>query len=74
MILFKHGYSFLVQTAGVGPKGWSLPTHHILSIICVHLYPAGFSKNGREWMANAVVSSAIGILNFAVFANLTRFE
>ena len=29
---------------------------------------------GRDWIANAVVSSAIGVFNFAVFANLTRFE
>ena len=41
VILFKHGYSTLVQTAG-------------------------FSKNGREWIANAVVSSACGILTFVV--------
>jgi len=49
VILFKHGYAFLVCTAG-------------------------FSKNGREWIANFVVSSAIGVLLFVVFSNMTRFE
>jgi hypothetical protein len=38
------------------------------------LSPAGFSKNGREWIANFVVSSAIGVLTFVVFSNMTRFE
>jgi len=49
VILFKQGYSILVQTAG-------------------------FSKNGREWIANFLVSSAIGVLTFVIYANLTRFE
>ena len=38
------------------------------------VHTAGFSKNGREWIANAVVSSSIGVLTFVVYANMTRFE
>ena len=35
---------------------------------------AGFSQNGREWMANFVVSAVLGVLTFVVYANMTRFE
>jgi hypothetical protein len=35
---------------------------------------AGFSKNGREWLANAIVSGFIGVITFQVYANMTRFS
>ena len=35
---------------------------------------AGFSYNGREWMANFVVSGFIGVITFVVYANMTRFS
>ena len=35
---------------------------------------AGFSRHGREWMANFVVSSFLGVATFAVYTNLTRFR
>ena len=36
------------------------------------MHTAGFSKNGREWIANAVVSSSIGVLTFVVYASMTN--
>lgn len=35
---------------------------------------AGFAENGREYIANGLVSSAISILTYHVYANSTRFE
>ena len=38
------------------------------------VHTAGFSKNGREWVANAIVSAFIGVITFQVYANMTRFS
>ena len=43
-----------------------------MPVIYVCLPRAGFSKNGREWIANAVVSTSIGVCTFVVYANMTR--
>jgi len=33
---------------------------------------AGFTETGREWIANAFVSTFIGVITFLVYCNLTR--
>ena len=35
---------------------------------------AGFSKHGREWLANGMVSAFISVVTYQVYANMTRFE
>ena len=41
---------------------------------CRLVHIAGFSKSGREWIANGFVSFVIGLLTFQVYANMTRFQ
>ena len=35
---------------------------------------AGFSTQGREWIANGMCSCFIAIITYQVYANMTRFE
>ena len=35
---------------------------------------AGFSTNGREWIANSFVSTIISLTTYQVYANMTRFQ
>ena len=35
---------------------------------------AGFTVQGREWIANGFVSVFLGVLTFEVYANMTRFQ
>ncbi len=34
----------------------------------------GFSSKGREWIANGFVSTAVSLLTYQVYANMTRFQ
>lgn len=48
-------------------------------ILFKRMYPvllrvSGFSQKGREWIANAFVSSLISLSTYQVYANMTRFE
>lgn len=43
-------------------------------LYCVIVRLAGFSKNGREWIANGLTSTVISFLTFKVYANMTRLE
>ena len=38
------------------------------------VYLAGFSKSGREWIANGFCSFFISVITFQVYANMTRFQ
>lgn len=38
------------------------------------LKTAGFSTNGREWIANSFVSTIISLTTYQVYANMTRFQ
>jgi len=43
-------------------------------LYCIIVRLAGFSKNGREWIANGLSSTVISFLTFKVYANMTRLE